>query len=427
MAKGNLNGLLTGKLGNTIFYKVTNSANKEKQGSRQYVATIANPKTAPQASQRMRMKPAINFYRGLADLLDHSWEGVKYGALSRQKFMQLALSPTLEGIPYVDKGETRFIPGEYPVSLGSVSVDASVDSFTSIDSSNQNVAHLTSIVFSDEINQIMSWGEWSQVAIDNSNGQLRDGDELTFIAVYQNGDYFLPRHTYIVLDVSNTLPAWNVLSAARIVPSDETFGYSSGEFVEDGEEGVTFSRVTEAMVAAAVIVSRHPSRTSTTWLRSSSTMKVSDAFKAVWMSADRFAIAQATYMSSETDLTSDWLLNQAENASGSSSGGGGGLIQDFTIESRNTTEYGDSEVRSLAYYNDGEYEGFLCDSLTLIEQPEGSTDPTLVMCTNVYTLSGQTLNADGNATFSIGSGRRLPLDQYPTIRAKIAKFYTFNV
>lgn len=423
MAKGTLNGILKGKLGNTVFYKITNSNDKEKQGTRAYVASVANPKTAPQANQRMRMKPAINFYRGLADLLDHSWEGVKYGSLSRQKFMSMALSPTVTGIPYVDKGETRFIPGEYPVSLGSVGASVIPTGFT--DGASFNINTNPSEEFVDITSQ-STWGAFSEIFIANNTG-VRDGDEITFIAVMEDNDFFFPIHTYIVLDTTSTLTCAQVFSAAKcIVEYNSTRGmvatlFQAASVDSNGDlEEVLYSGT---CVAAAVIVSRHPSRTSTTWLRSTSTMVVSDTFKARWMSADRYAAALLTYQNSATELTSDWLLNQAGSASGNAgSGEGGGLIQNFTLENREVTGVGEQASSNMAYYNDGTKEGFLCNSFV----------PT-------YNVNDQLVGYVANGTFSI-NGRQLlsaegitlpadvkvlSLDENPSIRTKIAQFYTF--
>lgn len=327
MAKGTLNGLLSGKLGNSVFYKVTNSADKEKQGVRQYAATIANPKTEPQATQRMRMKPAINFYRGLADLLDHSWEGVKYGALSRQKFMSLALNPELNGIPFVQKGETRFVPGEYPISLGSVAYNAGIAGFVNQTTRGNGWLVQTSLnVGAESIEDGQTYGDWCKGAIQDNGGLLRDGDEVTFIAVYRMGSQFVPRHSYLVLDVSSTLETIAVLNAAGLYVVEDVFAFTGGHlyFAGGDVKGDFFS---DEIVAAGIIVSRHPSRTSTTWLRSSSNLVCSAAFKAEFMSNAALQDAIASYQSSETDLTSDWLLNQAGGSNATGGDGGSSVVK----------------------------------------------------------------------------------------------------
>lgn len=416
MAKGSLNGLLKGKLGNTIFYKVTNSADKEKQGSRQYVASIANPQTAPQATQRMRMKPAINFYRGLADLLDHSWEGVKYGALSRQKFMQLALSPTLGNIPFVDKGESRFIPGNYPISLGSVGVNTQgINIRTENDGDKGDYPFIGWDLIAGSLIEGVTWGEFSQSIIAISGNILRDGDEITVIFVTEKEGFYSVYHSYVVIDSASSLNTYSIFKAAGIA-IDGNGGFFRCSFTETGN--IEYKYVSEIgnLVAGGVIVSRHPSRTSTTWLRSTSYLVCSPSFIAQWMSADRFAAAQATYMKSATDLTSDWLLNQAENQQASQGGGGGGLIQNFTIEQKSVTPSGQSSAIQLAYYNDGTNEGFIADA--------AEASPTTGFILNKpYTVAGQALTSHAAVTVPAGT-KYISFEENPSIYTKIKAYYS---
>lgn len=313
MAKGHFNGILRGKLGNSVFYKNTNSNNKDTQGSRAYVATIANPRTQAQASQRMRMKPAVNFCRGLADLLDHSFEGVKYGGRSRAKFMSLALLPSVSTIPFVDKGENRFIPGKYPLSVGSVGVNTNDLLFDTVATSEDhtNTFSILPLVGWDPADAGATFGDYSKSLIAAWPG-LRDGDEITAVAVFENNGYFLPVHHYFVVDTASLARRIDVCQAAGLnIDADGSVNFPNAT----EPNTVDSTRYTGKCVAAGVIVSRHPTRTSTTWQRSSSTMQVSADFAAQWMSDARYAEAVATYRDRAVDLTSDWLLNQGTNQS----------------------------------------------------------------------------------------------------------------
>ena len=119
MAKGSINGVRKGKKGDSVYYKVSGSNNKEKQGERQYVAKVSNPKTTAQVEQRMKLAPAVNFYRAFRDeVLDHSFQGVKYGGRSHSEFMKLAMKMQLSELPYLIKGENQVIPASYIVSKG---------------------------------------------------------------------------------------------------------------------------------------------------------------------------------------------------------------------------------------------------------------------------------------------------------------------
>lgn len=323
MAKQKAFGLYTGKLGESVGYRNTNGKVPGQIAVRQYQANVANPKTAPQANQRMRMKPAINFYRGLASLLDHSWQGVKYGARSRAKFMELALSPTLEGIPFVDKGEARFIPGEYPLSLGQVTQAFKIDFENP--TSEDTIPCLYVTDFDDvSLNRDITFGEVSSEVL-RDIPWLQDGDELTFVFVYKQGDFFIPIHRYIVLDTNSLANAMEIMASAGVRLGGGNVNVITG-FASDGDD-IPLFRYPDTIVAAGIIVSRHPSKNSSTWLRSTSYMVVSDDFKAEWMSNERYQNALATYRDKAVSLTSDWLLNQSENL-----GNSGGLNPTTTYE-----------------------------------------------------------------------------------------------
>lgn len=306
MAKQGLFGKYRGKLGDSVGYKIANAKKAGTIGTRQYVAEIANPKTQAQATQRMRMKPAINFYRGLASLLDHSWQGVKYGARSRARFMQLALSPTLTGFPYVDKGEERFIPGEYPVSIGSVPFTCSLRF------GNNGYFEGTGI-FSDTTAadwEKTSWGDFSKEVL-MRNSMLQDGDEVTIIWVSLVNGFYIPGHRYFVLDTTSLATCYDIFSGAGIAIIDDGTCYPLPT-MPTNEEGNVFGNA-GLIVAGAIIVSRHPAKNSDTWLRSTSYMQVADSVKSEWMTEERLLTAKATYMDTAVDLTSDWLLNQSQN------------------------------------------------------------------------------------------------------------------
>lgn len=312
MAKGYRTGTITGKIGSDIGYTLKNSNNKVQQAWRIYQPNVNNPKTQGQAGQRMKMAPAANFYRGLATILDHSWQSVPYGNKSRQFFMKLAMDSAINfRFPFVPKGEKRFIPGEYPVSRGSlapVSVLAvTSDSFQSslIDNGNMDLTD--------------SFGAWCQLLIE-ANPTLQANDQLTFICVYENneGSYY-PIVRRVVLDTSligtdNSITATNILhqQGIEVYPATGTqmiFGLGRNISEENA-----FEPFEDDMVAAAVIVSRkNTNGTNVVWERSNSNMAVSSAISTTWLSNTAYESALGTYMKAETNQTSDRYLNQSGN------------------------------------------------------------------------------------------------------------------
>ena len=97
-----------------VTYYVANG----QQIAREKATEVKNPKSSAQASQRMKMAPAQKMFEALSGIVNHSWQGVKYGTASRQKFMSEAMKQN--GGPYVVKGTTTFVPGTYLIADGSL-------------------------------------------------------------------------------------------------------------------------------------------------------------------------------------------------------------------------------------------------------------------------------------------------------------------
>lgn len=311
MAKGNaFIGIVSGKIGDTVGYRVANSNDKVVQGWRPYQSKVTNPKTEPQAIQRLKMAPALNFYRQLAQVLDNAWQGQRYGTKSRQYFMSLAMKQST-GIPFILKGDKKFYPGEYPVAQGSL-IRMSVSGI-STDLLN------TSIV-SPGISG--TWGEVSQGII-NKNFGIKDGDKLTFIFVGQNsqGDY-VPAYSYVILDTTSTSTAADVLTGSNL------------SFAGTADAALTVGVVNavSGIVAGAVILSRLDTTGSPSWQRSNSIMFCSESYKNTMMSLTAYQAAIISYMSSE-NLSSDWYLNAGINGGINYVGPGGNSGSNLSVVS----------------------------------------------------------------------------------------------
>lgn len=287
MAKGNaFIGVVSGKIGSTVGFKISNPADKEVQGWRPYQSKVNNPRTEPQAIQRLKMAPALNFYRLLAQVLDNAWQGQRYGDLSRRYFMSQAMTQST-GIPFIVKGDKRFYPGEYPVAQGSLvrqSVTAIADNL------------LTTSLISPGVTG--TWGEFSQGLI-NKNFGIKDGDKLTFIFVGTTalGEY-LPAYSYVILDTTNTTPAADILASSNL----------SFAGAADAQLQVGVVNAVSDIVAGAVILSRLDTTAGVKWLRSNSVMFCADSYKEIQMSTTAYQAAIVSYMNSD-NFSSDWYLN----------------------------------------------------------------------------------------------------------------------
>lgn len=138
MGKGSFNGLIRGKIGNSVFYKVTNSNNKEKQGIRQYIPTVANPRSNGQLYQRAIMATVMRAYAAGKEIFDHSFENVKTGGKSMDYFRkinvdalrQLITNEVSAGTAVANQlgrvvcpGVNKPAPGKFIISEGSLQQD----------------------------------------------------------------------------------------------------------------------------------------------------------------------------------------------------------------------------------------------------------------------------------------------------------------
>lgn len=296
MAKGNfILGTVAGKIGDVVAYKVKNSNNKQVQGLRRYQPKVANPQTSKQMGQRWKLSVLQNFYRGLQPLLDHSWQGIVYGDPSRRHFMKITMGKDFEGmIPYLLKGDKRFVPGELPVATGSIPVDCGC-------SVGQSAIVCDGINYPD--GAFTTLGEFS-TAIIGANLGIQNGDQLTFIGVYGNSGNYIPTYARVILDTASTTP----LVDLAVTLSQEATG-----------DKLQFNFGANAPQAGAVIISRYANNT---WQRSNSTMAVSDAVRNAYATADQYDTMIASYTTT-ADTSSDWYLNQAGTESSSIEGAAG--------------------------------------------------------------------------------------------------------
>lgn len=297
MAKVVNGGNKKGKIGNSIYYTIKNSNNKVTQGERIYQPNVTNPQSESQRAQRMKMTPASNFYRALSNILDHSWEGVKYGAMSRQYFMKLAMSANQTIFPYVNKGTTFVVPGPYPISRGSLPSLS-----WKITKGSINVGYDVAIGIDD-------FGKFSQGVL-SANSFLRKGDQLTFIAFYDLEDReqrtFVPVVTRCVLDTEETG------AITDFIGKDWNVNTAEGSWIEIYYEGFN---ETATLAGACVVVSRKNENGGLVWQRSTEVLAVTDAVLNEWMSPNAYAGALDSYKRSESVSDSDYYLNDAETES----------------------------------------------------------------------------------------------------------------
>lgn len=336
MAKGPLFiGTFTGKIGNVVGYTLKDSNDKVIQATRVYQPVVSNPRTEPQAIQRMKLAPAVNFYRQMSRILDNAWQGQRYGNRSRQYFMSLAMKQTT-GIPFIVKGDKGFYPGEYPIAQGSL-VQFNV---TAIDSS---VNLVTSIKLSSGYDFSGTWGEFSQIVINNNFG-IVDGDKITVVAIDHTNGGYVPVFSYFILNTSSTALVDDVLLSSHFSLSSGT-----GDYLEVDFEG------TSDVVAGGVILSRLQDGA---WLRSNSTLFCTDAYKEALMGQEAYNASIASYTDAAT-YVSNWYLNEGIIGGENNYVPGGSSDGNLTIMSLSTVEVDEAtnKIASIALMSDGTYRG----------------------------------------------------------------------
>lgn len=122
MAKGiAINGQLRGKLGGTVYYRAGG-----EQISRSRNTSPANPRTILQQRQRAAFATMSQAQSSLRRIVDHSFEGVKYGQPSLSRFAKENLGilglVTGEVLNYNIKGSTAPQLNPYRISTGSLPV-----------------------------------------------------------------------------------------------------------------------------------------------------------------------------------------------------------------------------------------------------------------------------------------------------------------
>lgn len=273
--------LTKGKIGNVVYYKIKNSADGEKQGSREYVAAPTNPQSDAQIDQRIKMTTVTNCYRAFKDVIRRAFEGVEYGQPSYYYWSRLALGRNFAG-PYLSKGVRMPVPVlGVPMSVGSlpqVTVSRVADSTQTL---------RTSLAAAS--GQYGTIGELSDLLL-NGNPWLKVGDQLTACVVavenIQSSVYMSESYSfYLNPDDSTPVP-----SVAGVV-----FNIANSYLCFD-EDFTT-------PLAACVIVSREGSH-----LRSTSYWGTNATFDQLFITDPALADI-ASYRAAAKKFASDWPVN----------------------------------------------------------------------------------------------------------------------
>lgn len=278
MAKGNwLLGGVSGKVGDLVLSK-----SNGKQVTRARNRNPKNPKTSAQALQRMKFGALAAFYDAFAtDVLDHSWQGVKYGGASHNFFYKAALSSSVK-TPAVAKGSNVFVPSNYPMARGLLQpVNVQFQSGASMH---------TDIGFDWSSNDSTSLQSFIDDFI--SQNPYYAGKQLTFVLVSLEDGNFIPNVARIIFDKS----AYTAQELAKQVTDIVIDGmYFTGDEFLEARLDKTY---TIQIAAGCVIVSEW---NGSAWARSNSDLVINDhVMPKDYFQGDSFSAALKTYMVGST-------------------------------------------------------------------------------------------------------------------------------
>lgn len=304
MAKGSAMGLWKGKKGSSVFYQIKNTNSMQKQGIRERNYEPSNPKSARQAGQRMRMFPAQAVYGVLKDTIERSWQGVKYGQMTRQAYLKSALRS--EFYPAVSKGDGVIVPGPYQIAKGSLGELQTV-------LTQAGEAKIKFEIATPGLGQ-PTIGTFSKALLE-ANPWLKEGDQITVVLCY-TGDFAVTQFNWWVRSI------YIDPSSEELLNGDDHLFSPLGFDVTYNAEGLVYTPVNEQFIyAAACIVSRE----GTTPLRTNSTLAVNTAELPEYYGAAARAKAQRSYMKALTVQSTDWPVDPGTE------GGGGDDTINITV------------------------------------------------------------------------------------------------
>lgn len=270
-------GLLRKSIGSLVYSKSKDGNGKTIQVVRSKPTSVSNPNTVNQILQRCKISPASRFYNALAEILDHSWQGIEYGAQSRQHFMSIALS---QSGPYIPKGITELIPAEYPVSEGTMA------KLIASPVAGQGAAIQTSPLTQETVTLLVSAG-------------LPEGAQLTVIGFYKtaSGGYDFA-YGRVINEVGQLFEFTKTTAANMSVTVD-----ANGTIRIPTANG-------SATVAVAAIASQLHNGS---WERSSQWLVLTEAMHEGLYDNEAMEITLSSYESLEdiNKLNSAWYLNLA--------------------------------------------------------------------------------------------------------------------
>lgn len=286
MSKDNmLLGYARGKVGSLVFAR-----RDGQQITRAYNANPANPRSTAQQGQRVLMATAIQVYRSMSNIVDHSFENAVGKAGNMRAFMSAALRDMKANdsqFSFLRWKERQFVPGPFQVSDGSLQAIPAPELSSTLDHVTIKFANIT--------------GESVSVAsIANAMGLYKVGDMSTFLLCYPmaTGGYGFTFVRFSLVGEPTGTIAPGAAVPASVIKTETPNGTIARSEVNLSSTGDVYQQISaapawllspgDAYLHCALIRSRFEDGK---WLRSPATMKMG----AGYVAAPTFEQALATY------------------------------------------------------------------------------------------------------------------------------------
>lgn len=308
MATGNmLLGQSRGKVGSLVFYR-----RNGKQVTRSLAASVSNPNTQGQAIQRMIFGTTQAAYKRMRSIVNHSFEGVKYGAPSMANFMKLnlkrlrnyyafSLTPAFPDSDVVDDMAFSLKGNDAESGTGLIISQGSIPAVPYLVSSSGTLKGFGSVEFAGtpKISEVMA-----------SLGAVA-GDQITICALVLIGeDYEFQKSRYVInadASAADLAANWDTLGSSAAF--DQTRTQVGALTINGGEEtSMQMNSSSGNIVSCGIIISRKSD--SGKWLRSSAVL-INNLDEPPQYQGD-YALPSWLAGATQIDTTSDKYLNNAE-------------------------------------------------------------------------------------------------------------------
>jgi len=308
MAIGYTSGYIRKKVGDKVYYTNQNVKGTVKQVHRAYQNEVKQPLTRPRAEHKALFTAAANFRRSFASILDHSWQGQKYGINSLAHFMGIVTAHHGNKYPNFalqPRGAKKNIPQPWPISTGSLINTVEVSELSYLD-----LGAVLNLIYPDKTN-FQTKGEFCQELI-KFNHQLQDGDLLTFVELryefygvqdYLNTEYIPAIDRYLIDANSSASGIEGIyVTENRMFRIAKRTGLVNNVIVRDYPGHDYFSACFGVIHSRLAPSGRY-------YLRNNAQMKVYREINEAFTAEEYKELCIRSWLDPEF-LSSDWYLNQ---------------------------------------------------------------------------------------------------------------------